>query len=221
MSRRSWKPIEYKFILLGDSSVGKSSIFGRLNGKPFNDLMTSTIGTEKVVINFDDVEINKKEEIYKNFRIVLFDTAGQERYRAISLNSIKSADGIILMFDLTDQKSYDEISNWVENIKQIQEEDYPMILVGNKCDLEKERIISNEEGIELSKKFNLQFFEVSNKTNKNIEESGNAIIKLIIERKQQKIKELTKDYEILENFELDKEKSLMDIKDVHKKKCCS
>ena len=157
----------------------------------------------------------------KEYTIEFYDTAGQERYRAISLNSIKSADGIILMFDLTDQKSYDEISNWVENIKQIQEEDYPMILVGNKCDLEKERIISNEEGIELSKKFHLQFFEVSNKTNKNIEESGNAIIKLIIERKQQKIKELTKDYEILENFELDKEKSLMDIKDVHKKKCCS
>ena len=202
-----------KLFSLGNSHVGKTSYILRFTDDKYNEVNLPTTGID---LKTKRIKYNNKE-----YTIELYDTAGQERYRAISLNSIKSADGIILMFDLTDQKSYDEISNWVENIKQIQEEDYPMILVGNKCDLEKERIISNEEGIELSKKFNLQFFEVSNKTNKNIEESGNAIIKLIIERKQQKIKELTKDYEILENFELDKEKSLMDIKDVHKKKCCS
>ncbi len=202
-----------KLFSLGNSHVGKTSYILRFTDDKYNEVNLPTTGID---LKTKRIKYNNKE-----YTIEFYDTAGQERYRAISLNSIKSADGIILMFDLTDQKSYDEISNWVENIKQIQEEDYPMILVGNKCDLEKERIISNEEGIELSKKFNLQFFEVSNKTNKNIEESGNAIIKLIIERKQQKIKELTKDYEILENFELDKEKSLMDIKDVHKKKCCS
>ena len=201
-----------KLFSLGNSHVGKTSYILRFTDDKYNEVNLPTTGID---LKTKRIKYNNKE-----YTIEFYDTAGQERYRAISLNSIKSADGIILMFDLTDQKSYDEISNWVENIKQIQEEDYPMILVGNKCDLEKERIISNEEGIELSKKFNLQFFEVSNKTNKNIEESGNAIIKLIIERKQQKIKELTKDYEILENFELDKEKSLMDIKDVHKKKCC-
>ncbi len=202
-----------KLFSLGNSHVGKTSYILRFTDDKYNEVNLPTTGID---LKTKRIKYNNKE-----YTIEFYDTAGQERYRAISLNSIKSADGIILMFDLTDQKSYDEISNWVENIKQIQEEDYPMILVGNKCDLEKERIISNEEGIELSKKFNLQFFEVSNKTNKNIEESGNAIIKLIIERKQQKIKELTEDYEILENFELDKEKSLMDIKDVHKKKCCS
>ena len=202
-----------KLFSLGNSHVGKTSYILRFTDDKYNEVNLPTTGID---LKTKRIKYNNKE-----YTIEFYDTAGQERYRAISLNSIKSADGIILMFDLTDQKSYDEISNWVENIKQIQEEDYPMILVGNKCDLEKERIISNEEGIELSKKFNLQFFEVSNKTNKNIEESGNAIIKLIVERKQQKIKELTKDYEILENFELDKEKSLMDIKDVHKKKCCS
>ena len=202
-----------KLFSLGNSHVGKTSYILRFTDDKYNEVNLPTTGID---LKTKRIKYNNKE-----YTIDFYDTAGQERYRAISLNSIKSADGIILMFDLTDQKSYDEISNWVENIKQIQEEDYPMILVGNKCDLEKERIISNEEGIELSKKFNLQFFEVSNKTNKNIEESGNAIIKLIIERKQQKIKELTKDYEILENFELDKEKALMDIKDVHKKKCCS
>ena len=202
-----------KLFSLGNSHVGKTSYILRFTDDKYNEVNLPTTGID---LKTKRIKYNNKE-----YTIEFYDTAGQERYRAISLNSIKSADGIILMFDLTDQKSYDEISNWVENIKQIQEEDYPMILVGNKCDLEKERIISNEEGIELSKKFHLQFFEVSNKTNKNIEESGNAIIKLIIERKQQKIKELTKDYEILENFELDKEKSLMDIKDVHKKKCCS
>ena len=88
---QNWKPIEYKFILLGDSSVGKSSIYNRLSGKNFSEGLISTIGTEKMIINYDDVKIDEKENITKNFKIILFDTAGQERYRAILLMKIHSS----------------------------------------------------------------------------------------------------------------------------------
>ena len=60
---QNWKPIEYKFILLGDSSVGKSSIYNRLSGKNFSEGLISTIGTEKMIINYDDVKIDEKENI--------------------------------------------------------------------------------------------------------------------------------------------------------------
>ena len=68
---QNWKPIEYKFILLGDSSVGKSSIYNRLSGKNFSEGLISTIGTEKMIINYDDVKIDEKENITKNFKIIL------------------------------------------------------------------------------------------------------------------------------------------------------
>ena len=79
-----YKPIEYKIILLGDSQVGKSAIFSRLSGNKFDEKSNSTIGISKIIINFQNVEISKTEVINRNFKITLFDTAGQERYRAIT-----------------------------------------------------------------------------------------------------------------------------------------
>ena len=95
---QNWKPIEYKFILLGDSSVGKSSIYHRLSGKPFSEDIMATIGTEKGIIYFNNVEIDEKEKTTKNFKIILFDTAGQERYRAITKSYFKASQGIILLY---------------------------------------------------------------------------------------------------------------------------
>ena len=87
MSQKDWKSIEYKFVLLGDSLVGKSSIFYRLAGKKYSEDMLSTVGTDKLTLNMNQVKIEINEEIYiKNFNITLFDTAGQERYRAITKN---------------------------------------------------------------------------------------------------------------------------------------
>ena len=158
----------------------------------------------------------------KEYRIEFYDTAGQERYRAISLNSIKSADGIVLMYDITNQKSFDDISNWMKNIRQLQGNEFPMILVGNKCDLESKRIVTYEEGIELSKTYKIPFFEVSNKKGINIEESSLELIKQIIEKKEAQIKELTKGYEVIEKidkFELDR-KTVISMNKLPKKKCC-
>ena len=110
------------------------------------------------------------------------DTQGQERYRALSYNFIKNADGIILMYDITSQTSFDSISEWMDNIRKAKDEEFPIVLVGNKYDLEEDRVISKEEGEELAKKYRLPFYETSNKDNINIEESCLDLInKVIIE----------------------------------------
>ena len=150
---QNWKPIEYKFILLGDSSVGKSSIYNRLSGKNFSEGLISTIGTEKMIINYDDVKIDEKENIIKNFKIILFDTAGQERYRAITKSYFKESQGIILIYSIVDEDSFKHIEAWLGSIKDSLSDwkrtGYIVMLLGNKLDIAEEnkeqRMILKEE----------------------------------------------------------------------------
>ena len=150
---QNWKPIEYKFILLGDSSVGKSSIYNRLSGKNFSEGLISTIGTEKMIINYDDVKIDEKENITKNFKIILFDRAGQERYRAITKSYFKESQGIILIYSIVDEDSFKHIEAWLGSIKDSLSDwkrtGYIVMLLGNKLDIAEEnkeqRMILKEE----------------------------------------------------------------------------
>ena len=150
---KNWKSIEYKFILLGDSSVGKSSIYNRLSGKNFSEGLISTIGTEKMIINYDDVKIDEKENITKNFKIILFDTAGQERYRAITKSYFKESQGIILIYSIVDEDSFKHIEAWLGSIKDSLSDwkrtGYIVMLLGNKLDIAEEnkeqRMILKEE----------------------------------------------------------------------------
>ena len=150
---QNWKPIEYKFILLGDSSVGKSSIYNRLSGKNFSEGLISTIGTEKMIINYDKVKIDEKENITKNFKIILFDTAGQERYRAITKSYFKESQGIILIYSIVDEDSFKHIEAWLGSIKDSLSDwkrtGYIVMLLGNKLDIAEEnkeqRMILKEE----------------------------------------------------------------------------
>ena len=151
---QNWKPIEYKFILLGDSSVGKSSIYHRLSGKSFSEDTMTTLGTEKGIIYFDNVEIDEKEKTTKNFKIILFDTAGQERYRAITKTYFKDSQGIILIYSIVDETSFEHIQTWLDSIKDAlsdwKRSGYIIMLLGNKLDIAEEdpetRMIMTEEG---------------------------------------------------------------------------
>ena len=135
--------IKYKFILLGDSQVGKSSIFHKLSKNEFLEKNLSTQGLDHMVIKFNDLEIDingKKEK--KNFNITLFDTAGQERYRSVTTNFIKHADGILLIYDITSKITFDHIDAWLdsiqENLSEWEKSDYLIMMLGNKLDLVKE-----------------------------------------------------------------------------------
>ena len=148
---QNWRPIEYKFILLGDSSVGKSSIFKRLLGNSFSKNQISTLGTEKAILNFDDLEIDKNT--HQNFKIVLFDTAGQERYRAITKSYFRDSQGIVLIYSIVDEESFKHIEAWLDSIKDSlsdwKRSGYIVMLLGNKLDIaeeqEEQRMILKEE----------------------------------------------------------------------------
>ena len=148
---QNWRPIEYKFILLGDSSVGKSSIFKRLLGISFSKNQISTLGTEKAILNFDDLEIDKNTR--QNFKIVLFDTAGQERYRAITKSYFRDSQGIVLIYSIVDEESFKHIEAWLDSIKDSlsdwKRSGYIVMLLGNKLDIAEEnkeqRMILKEE----------------------------------------------------------------------------
>ena len=190
-----------RIFTLGDGGVGKSCFIIKYTEDRFeeNHLLTTGIDLRSKVVQLENG---------KTYKVDFYDTAGQERYRSISVNSIKSAEGIILMYDITKQKTYDDITEWMENVKQIKGTDFPMILIGNKSDLENQRIVSKEEGEELALKFNLKFFEISNKDGNNVKEAALEIINQIVDKKEKENNELIKDYEVLNNnFQLDKKKA--------------
>ena len=118
------------------------------------------------------------------YRVYFYDTTGQEKYKSISLNMIKNANGIILMYDITNKVSFESIPEWIESVKNVKGSNFPMILLGNKIDEEGDRKISKEEGEKLAKNFDIDFFEISNRDGININEAGLAMINKIIEYRQ-------------------------------------
>lgn len=150
---------KYNISLLGDHSVGKTCFFTKLSRNLFGPTI-DTCGIDKVTLKFNDVEINIGGNIVKqSFNIGLFDTAGQERYRSITMNHILGADGIILIYDITKKESFIHVEYWLKSIKEIlsdwKNSDYVIMLLGNKLDLVQSdpnnRAVLTEESEQLCK----------------------------------------------------------------------
>ena len=151
-----------KFIVIGDSSVGKSNILLRYVHNSFNPEFLTTIGVE---FGAKNIEINKKI-----FKIQIWDTAGQENFRSITRAYYKNSVCALIVYDITNRSSFENIISWIEDCKGQSPKSIFIILVGNKNDLENERQVSYEEGLEFAKNNNIVFFETSAKTGKNISE---------------------------------------------------
>ena len=167
--------ILYKVLLLGDWSVGKTCLLMRYMDNTFTEMHLSTIGIDsKVKI------VNLKEGL--DAKIQIWDTAGQERYKTIAKSYIKGANGILLVYDVTKRNSFEGIKNWVKQIKDLVSSRVNVVLIGNKIDLEDKREVKTEEGEQLGKEFNYQFFETTAKDGVNINEAFEALIKSIAEK---------------------------------------
>ena len=151
--------INYKIILIGNSGVGKTSFFRKIYTGQFSEKNISTIGIEKKTLELDiDIQKDGKKE-KKKFKISLFDTAGQEKFRSVTLNYYKGSDGILLLYDITDRDSFDQVKTWIESIKDTlgrsQDSKYAIILMGNKLDLVEEnledRAVTEDEAIQICK----------------------------------------------------------------------
>ena len=110
--------INYKIILIGDSGVGKTSFFRKLYTGEFSEKNISTIGIEKK--SFDlEIEVNKEgAKVKEKFALSLFDTAGQEKFRAVTLNYFKGSDGIFLLYDITRKTSFEQVTVWINSIRE-------------------------------------------------------------------------------------------------------
>ena len=151
-----------KIIILGSSTVGKSSIYLRYFNNKFNVNTMVTVGVDfkTKYFKFDD-----EKEIKINF----VDTAGQEKYRAISQNYLKGTDGVIFVFDLTKKETFQLIADWMQFMKEHNKKNIGKILFGNKNDLISEREISYDEGKNLANELKCNYYEGSAKTGENIE----------------------------------------------------
>ena len=166
-------------FVLGNAAVGKTSFIVRFCENEFKDNYLATVG----------IDFLAKTVILPNNRegkICFYDTAGEEKYRAISFNLIKTADGILLMYDITSQKSFEAISGWINSIKEVKGEDFPIVLIGNKCDKEEGRKVEKEEGENEAEKNNFGFFETSNKDGINVEKAVMDLISRVIKKRNEK-----------------------------------
>ena len=161
-----------KIIILGNSKVGKTSFIIRFTKNKFDETYLATIGIDYIyrIINIEN----------KLYKLMFYDTAGEEKYKSIPKNHIKNVQGIILMYDITNKKSFDSIIDWISDVKEIKGENFPMILVGNKIDLNESREVTEEMGYELAEKNQIEFFETSNKDGTNIQEAGLEIVYKIL-----------------------------------------
>jgi len=166
-------------ILLGSQTVGKTSFINKIYNNLFVENTISTLGI--------DVMRTVAELYGRLIRIELWDTAGQERLRTIPQKLYSKGDGFFLIFDVCDKKSFDDISEWIKDIRKTRasadETDFEkkpidenMILIGNKIDKVEGRVVTKEQATELAKKFNLDYFEMSCKQGINIYEIFSYVV---------------------------------------------
>ena len=164
----------YKILLLGDSTVGKTCFLLRFMEDSFIDLHMATIGLDYKLKTM----ILEEQKIVK---VQIWDTAGQDKFRAITRNYYKGASGIILIFDVTNIKSFENIKKWINEIKEEISEKVSIVLIGNKIDNVKERKITKEQGDKIANEIGTKFFETSAKTGEGINESVFYLVKIIYE----------------------------------------
>ena len=164
MSEEKIKRNAIKIAMLGDSMVGKTAICNTFMNIEFNDSNLSTIGVEKLE---SQITLKNGEEI----KLIIWDTAGQERFRSIALKSIKTAQGVVIVFDLTKKSTFNNVVNWLKQINDNLNSNVSLVLFGNKCDIEEGKWeVNKEEVLKFAKIKGLPYFETSAKSNINIKE---------------------------------------------------
>jgi len=162
---------EYKLVIVGGGGVGKSALTIQLIQNHFIDEYDPTIeDSYRKQVTIDE----------ETCLLDILDTAGQEEYSAMRDQYMRTGQGFIMVYAITSRSSFDEIASFREQILRVKDKDkVPMILVGNKCDLETERQVTTGEGQDLAKSFGCPFFESSAKTRVNVEECFYELVREI------------------------------------------
>lgn len=191
-----------KFIIVGNQSVGKTNIIHRFTKGEFQEQYNSTIGMDFISHNID-LDNNA-------LHIQIWDTAGTERYRSITKGYYSNSTCALIVYDITNNKSFESSKEWIEECKSYANQNIILMLIGNKADLIEERAITEEEGKELAKEYGMEFYECSALNGKNINEIFINACQKIIENINNQIYDLedpsngVKKCEMEDDFNIDK-----------------
>ena len=201
-----------QLLIIGDSCVGKTSLLTRYTTGTFKEEYIATVGIDYYTKN---ETINDKI-----ISIKLWDTVGQERYKALTQNFFKNAEGVMVVYDITKVDSFDNLKFWINSIKQNMENKniiIPVIIIGNKVDMEDMREISNENAENFAKENNYKYFETSAKTGEGIDNAVRELVNQVLNHNNNNLDEQKESRK--NSIQLnDKKKEKKEKK--KKKKCC-
>ena len=209
---------EYKLILVGDSTIGKTCFFKKITSGLFSEKNVSTIGFDRKTLEFEITTEVEGKEVKKRISINLTDTAGQERYFSITQNYFKGSNGVFLLYSITDQKSFRNLNKWLSSVRSkignYEDNKYLVFLIGTKSDLvekdENLRQVSEKEAMDFCDKNDIIWYgEISSKniSNTELEEMLTKISKQLYEK-------------IGFNKFVRNTLSTLNEKEMHKKRCC-
>jgi small GTP-binding protein len=160
-----------KFIIVGDSSVGKSNILLRFSRNVFDPGHQATLG----------IEFANKHLQYNNtdYLVQVWDTAGQENFRSVTRAYYKASAVAMVVYDISSEESFQHIQTWIKDCQDLAPKTVQLVLVGNKSDLEEQRAIQTERGEELAKRYNMLFFETSALNGNGVEEAFQKSIEAV------------------------------------------
>ncbi|XP_068651849.1 ras-related protein RABD1-like [Aristolochia californica] len=153
----------FKLLLIGDSSVGKSCLLLRFADDSYVDSYISTIGV--------DFKIRTVELDGKTIKLQIWDTAGQERFRTITSSYYRGAHGIIIVYDVTERESFNNVKQWLSEIDRYASDSVCKLLVGNKCDLVEKKVVDTQTAQAFADELGIPFLETSAKDSINVEET--------------------------------------------------
>uniref|UniRef100_H3C6P1 Ras-related protein Rab-15 n=1 Tax=Tetraodon nigroviridis TaxID=99883 RepID=H3C6P1_TETNG len=164
----------FRLLMLGDSGVGKTCMLRRFTENEFDSSHISTIAGidfKMKTLEIDGVKV----------RVQIWDTAGQERYQTITKQYYRRAQGIVFVYDITNQPSFQHLAKWVSDVDEYAPDMVQRILVGNKCDAEARRQVTKDQGSKLAENYGMEFFETSASTNSCIVESFTRVTELVLQ----------------------------------------
>ena len=184
----------FKLLLIGNSSVGKSSLLFRFVENVWDDSFVPTIGVDFVSIYYiykfqklKTLEVNGKK-----VKLQIWDTAGQERFKNITASYYRGGNGVLVVYDITERESFENLNSWLIEIEKNANKNVYKLLIGNKCDLEDKRKVTYQEGKDFAESNGMKFIETSAKTASKVQEAFELLTNEIIKSNINKEKGLEK-----------------------------
>ena len=169
----------FKFIIIGNTGTGKSSLLRQFTDKQFSPIHDLTIGVE---FGAKILNVNGPDDQNYNIKLQIWDTAGQELFKSITRSYYRDAAGVMLVFDISKRDSFDHLTRWIKDIEIFSGKDANIILIGNKTDLENQRTVSTEEAIEFAKEYGIKYIETSAKNYDNTFESFKKLTEKVLNK---------------------------------------